>query len=99
MAILVDEARWQWKGRVWAHLVSDLSLDELHAFADRLGIPRRGFQGDHYDVPAEFRLRAIAAGARPVASREIVRALRGLGLRQRKRGEDSARSVGFDARR
>ncbi len=86
MAILVDSARWRWRGRVWAHLVSDVGLDELHAFARQLGVPRRGFGGDHYDVPEELRERAIAAGARPVASREIVFALRALGLRTRRRG-------------
>ena len=95
----MDEARWWHRGRRWCHLVSDASLDELHAFADANGIPRRGFQGDHYDVPSEFRLRAIAAGARPVPSREIVHALRSIGLRARRRGEASGRAAGFDARR
>ena len=51
MAILVDPAIWPWRGREWAHLVSDSSYAELHAFAALLGIPREAFQGDHYDVP------------------------------------------------
>ena len=55
MAVLIDEPRWWFRGRRWSHLVSDESLDELHAFADLTGIPRRGFQGDHYDVPEEVR--------------------------------------------
>jgi hypothetical protein len=33
--------------------VSVESYDELHAMAAALGIPRRAFQGDHYDVPAD----------------------------------------------
>ena len=53
MAVLIDEPIWWFKGRRWSHLVSDVSYDELHAFAERAGIPRRGFQGDHYDVPEE----------------------------------------------
>ena len=81
MAILIDEARWWWRGRRWCHLVSDASYDELHAFAERCGLPRRGFQGDHYDVPEEYRADLIAAGAEPVASRELVRRLRAAGLR------------------
>ena len=85
MAILVDPATWPWRGRLWAHLVSDTSHDELHAFAARLGIPREGFQGDHYDVPTELRLRAIELGAQPVRAREVVRALRAAGLRRPKR--------------
>ena len=82
MAILVDDAVWPWRGRLWAHLVSDTSVDELHAFAERLGIPRRAFQGDHYDVTDELRDCAIAEGARAVTSRDVVRALRAAGLRK-----------------
>ena len=78
---LVDEPRWWFRGRKWCHLVSDESLEELHAFAARVGIPRRGFQGDHYDVPEEHRPAMVAAGAREVESRELVRRLRAAGLR------------------
>jgi hypothetical protein len=79
--ILVDEARWPWRGRRWAHLVSDSSYDELHLFAARLGLPRRIFQGDHYDVWTELRDAAIEAGAQPIDSRELVGRLRAAGLR------------------
>lgn len=81
MAILIDEARWWWRGRKWCHLVSDVSYEELHDFADAAGIPRRGFQGDHYDVPEEYRADLIERGALEVESRELVRRLRGAGLR------------------
>lgn len=82
MTILVDEAIWPFDGRLWAHMVSDTSFDELHEFAQGLGIPRRGFQGDHYDVPTEYRIRAIELGAVPVGSRELVKRLRAAGLRR-----------------
>ena len=75
---------WPWRDRRWAHLVSDESYDELHAMAEQLGIPRRAFQGDHYDVPTEYRERAIELGAVPVTSRELIRRLIDSGLRQRK---------------
>ncbi len=73
-------------------MVSDESLDELHDFAGRVGIPRSGFQGDHYDIPEEFRAEMIAGGALVVESRELVRRLRAAGLRlspaqRRARGE------------
>ena len=58
-----------------------LSLDELHAFANRMDIPRRAFQGDHYDLPESYREEAISAGAVAVPSRELVRRLRAAGLR------------------
>lgn len=84
MTVLVDPAVWPWRDRRWAHLVSDESYDELHDMAARLGIERRWFQGDHYDVPAELRERAIELGAVPVPSRELVRRLIDAGLRQRR---------------
>ena len=83
MALLVDEAHWPWRDRMWCHLVSDTSLEELHVFAAHLGLPERGFQGDHYDVPDELRGQAIEQGALEVSSRQIVLALRAAGLRRR----------------
>lgn len=81
MTVLIDEPRWWFRGRRWSHLVSDVDLDELHGFAERVGIPRRGFQGDHYDVPEDFHLEMLTAGAVLVESRELVRRLRAAGLR------------------
>jgi hypothetical protein len=77
---------WPHRGRLWAHLVSDTSYDELHAFADRLGIPRHAFQGDHYDVPTEGREQAIALGAEAVPGKELLRRLTAAGLRRARRG-------------
>ena len=82
VTILVDRAIWPWRGRKWAHLVSDESYDELHAFAARLDIPRRAFQGDHYDIPEEYRLRAIDLGAEAIDGRHLVARLRAAGLRK-----------------
>ena len=85
MALLIDKPVWPWRGRLWSHLVSDVSYDELHAFVEReLGIPRRAFQGDHYDVPEELYDEAVAAGAEPVGCRELLQRLRAAGLRLRK---------------
>ena len=52
MALLLDRPAWPAHGRLWSHLVSDTSLEELHAFARLAGVPSRSFEGDHYDVPA-----------------------------------------------
>ncbi len=81
VAILIDEARWWFQGRKWCHMVSDVSYDELLAFTDGLDIPRSAFQGDHFDIPEEYRDDMIEAGAVVVESRELVRRLRGAGLR------------------
>lgn len=82
MTVLVDPAIWPWRERLWAHLVSDDSYQELHDFAARLGLPRAAFQGDHYDVPTEVRAQAIALGAQPVSGRELIVRLRASGLRR-----------------
>lgn len=84
--ILVDPPAWPGHGQLWSHLVSDESYEELHAFAARLGVPRRGFDGDHYDLPASRYDDAVAAGATPVSGRELVARLNASGLRRRKRG-------------
>ncbi len=84
MTVLVDPAVWPWRGERWSHLVSDLSYDELHDFAARLGVPRRAFQGDHYDIPASLREPALALGAQAVPARELLLRLKAAGLRRPK---------------
>lgn len=79
--ILIDPPLWPRHGTVWGHLVSDASLEELHAFARRAGIPERAFDLDHYDYPTDRRDALVALGALEVSTRELVRRLRASGLR------------------
>lgn len=86
MAIYVDDAfvlgdwgRWTGGG----HLQAD-DVDELHAFAARLGMRREWFQSrpgrpdrDHYDLDAPRRDLAIELGAVSETWREGVRRRRG----------------------
>jgi hypothetical protein len=83
--ILIDPPLTEGHGRMWSHLASDTSYDELHAFARELGIPERGFDRDHYDVPAEWYDQVVALGAQPVTTRELIARLHAAGLRRRKR--------------
>jgi muramoyltetrapeptide carboxypeptidase len=92
--ILIDPPLWPAHGRLWSHLVSDSSLAELHEFAERHGLPRRGFERDHYDAPEELYESLRAAGATPVTSRELVRRLQSSGLRRRKSGAMGRRVPG-----
>lgn len=85
MAILIDPPIWPGHGRLWSHLVSSASYEELHAFAEAQGLPRRLFERDHYDVPQHAYDAVVAAGARPVSSKDLVRALAAAGLRRPKR--------------
>ena len=81
MVVLVDELREypyvRWTVKHWCHMVSDESFDELHAFAAAMGIPRRRFQGDHYDLHPGLRERAVELGAVEVGTGELVQRMSG----------------------
>ncbi len=83
MAILIDPPMWPAHGTLWSHLVSDADYAELHDFAAQLKLPRRGFDLDHYDVPASLHAGAVELGAIPVGAHDLVYRLRGSGLRVR----------------
>jgi 8-oxo-dGTP pyrophosphatase MutT (NUDIX family) len=88
MTIWIDPPRWPAHGRLWSHLISDASYDELRTFAAQAGIPARGFEGDHFDVPQEAYAGLVAAGARETEGRDLARRLRDSGLRfQKRKGE------------
>jgi Protein of unknown function (DUF4031) len=60
------------------HMLADTE-EEMHAMADKIGIQRKWYQGDHYDICMAKRDLALAAGAREVSSRyfpEVRRRLR-----------------------
>ena len=56
--ILIDPPNAAGHGRLWSHLASDTSYDELHGFARTIGIPERGFDHDHYDGRSGSRRRS-----------------------------------------
>lgn len=54
-------------GPEWCHMIAD-TIEELHAFAERLGFRRSWFQGDsdvpHYDIGTEGKRElAVSLGA------------------------------------
>ena len=83
MAILIDPPMWPAWGTVFSHLVSDSSLDELHAFAHDHGVPDAAFDVDHYDVPERMYDALVASGALPVRATELIRRLIAGGVRVR----------------
>jgi predicted metal-dependent HD superfamily phosphohydrolase len=93
MAVYVDPPLWPAHGTVFSHLVSDTSLEELHAFAEATGIPGRAFDGDHYDVPERRYQDLLSAGAIPVEARILVRKLIASGLRIPARQRSKALTV------
>lgn len=78
MAVYVDDMRLRARvGRInarWSHLAAD-GVDELHAFAQKIGLKRAWFQDKpgfpHYDVTDAKRQQAIRAGAIAITWREM----------------------------
>lgn len=63
----------------WCHMLSDVSLEELHAFAARLGLKRSWFQAKsspHYDLRPSKRAMALRLGAVEADARTVVRIIR-----------------------
>lgn len=96
MTVLVDTAQVPAHGGWWSHLASDVSAEELHRFAARLGVPRRAFEGDHYDVPDHLVATAVELGAELVTTRELLRRVRAAGLRTSKRRGEKVVATGRD---
>ncbi|MGW6389624.1 DUF4031 domain-containing protein [Streptomyces sp. NPDC055103] len=84
MTLYIDPPTWPGHGRMWSHLVSDVSFEELHAFAASIGAPPRAFERDHYDIPSDRYADVVAGGAVEVGSKELLRRLTEAGLRRPK---------------
>lgn len=80
MSLFIDTPRWEWRGMLWAHMISDQGLEELHEAARSLNLRWVAFGRDHYDVP-DVLWPAACEIAELVDSRDIVRSLRRSGLR------------------
>lgn len=65
MSVYVDDYEGRLGRMIMCHMLAD-SVDELHAFAARLGLKREWFQlgsAPHYDVSKDKRALAIRLGA------------------------------------
>ena len=81
MSIYIDPPTWPAHGTVFSHLISDVSLTELHEFAATAGISERAFDRDHYDVPAHLYEDLVRAGAKELSGAQLTRTLIASGLR------------------
>jgi hypothetical protein len=74
MTVFVDDMylhpMGQFRHMKMSHMIGTTE-DELHAMADRIGVARRWYQGDHYDVSISRRAAALDLGAVPVTMREL----------------------------
>ena len=60
----------QFRRMKMSHLISD-NEKELHAMAGKIGVARRWYQGDHYDICLSKRALAISLGAVEVTMRQL----------------------------
>lgn len=76
MAVYVDSLiDYGWKYGPSCHLIAD-TVDELHDFAQRIGLKRAWFQTGksglpHYDLTAGRRKQAVALGAVELTRRDM----------------------------
>lgn len=79
MAVYVDAAIHRWRDKLWCHLTAD-EEEELHEFADRLGLKREWYQTEsilhHYDIPEATRKEAVAMGAVQLTRAQMVARIR-----------------------
>lgn len=72
MTVYVDNARHRYGRMIMCHMIADTE-QELHDFAARIGIARRHYQGDHYDICLQKKALARQYGAIEVTTRAMVR--------------------------
>ena len=74
MAVYVDDMfkypMGRYRGMKMSHMIADTD-DELHEMADKIGVARRWFQGDHYDICMSKRECAVALGAQEITLRML----------------------------
>lgn len=69
MTVYVDDMRARFRDHIMCHMIADTEA-ELHEMAARIGIARRWYQGDHYDVTMDRRALAVEYGAREITWRQ-----------------------------
>ena len=69
MTVYVDNMRAGYGRMVMCHMLGD-SEAEVHAMADRIGVARRWYQEDHYDICLAKRSLAIKSGAVEITARQ-----------------------------
>ena len=61
MTVYVDDMRALFRGMVICHMIAD-NEPELHSMAAQIGVARRWYQGDHYDISLGKRALAVRYG-------------------------------------
>jgi hypothetical protein len=74
--IIVDDPLIWFHGKKWCHMTSTINEEELHEFAQKIGLRRSWYQNwkfcPHYDLTESIREQAIRKGAIPVDGRYLI---------------------------
>lgn len=65
MTVYVDNAKIPFRNMLMCHMVADNEV-ELHKMADKIGLKREWYQGDHYDISLSKRKLALKYGAKQI---------------------------------
>lgn len=72
MTVYVDDMLAPYGRMKMSHMIADTEA-ELHAMADKIGVARKWYQGDHYDICQSKRELAIQHGAQALSRMELGR--------------------------
>lgn len=74
MTVYVDDMHkysfGRYRGMRMSHMIADTD-DELFAMVDKIGVNRKWYQGDHFDICLSKRALAVKHGAIEVTTREL----------------------------
>lgn len=70
MTVYVDNMRAPYGRMIMCHMIGDTE-EELHKMAAAIGVARKWYQKDHYDICLSKRAKAVLLGAKEVTRREL----------------------------
>ena len=89
MVVYVDPSVYPFGRMLMCHMMAD-TIEELHQMVDKIGVDRKHFQGDHYDICKAKRQLAVNEGAVEITGREMV------AVRRRNRGKKQEKNTPTD---
>lgn len=79
VTVYIDDMNAPFRRMIMCHMIADTE-EELHQMADKIGVARKWYQRNHYDICLSKKKLAIQHGAKEITWREL-----GLMLRERRR--------------
>lgn len=70
MPVYVDDMRAKYRGMIMCHCIGT-SEQELFEMMDKIGVARKWYQGDHFDICLSKREKAVKLGAIPITRYQL----------------------------